>query len=50
MLFAYDQSTFTKIVLKNVQSIRKHNPYKIRGLKATGLKVRVKPGKKQNKR
>jgi len=49
MLFAYDHELLQNI-LKNVRSIRKHNPYKARGLKATGLKVRLKLGKKQNKR
>lgn len=37
-------------VLKNIQNLRKHNPYKMRGLKLSGFKIRTKPGKKQNKR
>lgn len=49
MLFSNDHTTL-KIILKNIQNLRKHNPYKTRGLKLTGLKTRVKPGKKQNKR
>lgn len=39
-----------KIVLKQIQNLRKHNPYKMRGLKLTGAKLRIKPGKKQTKR
>lgn len=49
MLFCHDYNTL-KIILKNIQNLRKHNPYKIRGLKLTGFKSRTKPGKKQNKR
>lgn len=49
MVFCND-NTSLKIVLKNIQNLRKHNPYKTRGLKLIGLKVRLKPGKKQNKR
>jgi hypothetical protein len=49
MLFSNDYFSL-KIVLKNIQNLRKHNPYKMRGLKLSGFKFRIKPGKKQNKR
>jgi len=49
LLFSIDYSSI-KIVLKQIQNLRKHNPYKMRGLKLTGAKLRVKPGKKQTKR
>lgn len=49
LLFSIDYETI-QIVLKQIQNIRKHNPYKVRGLKLTGGKYRVKPGKKQTKR
>jgi ribosomal protein L6P/L9E len=49
LLFSIDYVTL-KILLKQIQNLRKHNPYKMRGLKLTGVKFRVKPGKKQTKR
>jgi ribosomal protein L6P/L9E len=49
MLFSSDYHMLS-IILKNIQNLRKHNPYKMRGLKLTGYKIRLKPGKKQNKR
>jgi len=49
LLFSIDYASI-KILLKQIQSIRKHNPYKMRGLKLTGAKVRTKAGKKQTKR
>lgn len=49
LLFSVDYSSI-KILLKQIQNLRKHNPYKMRGLKLTGGKFRVKAGKKQTKR
>lgn len=49
IIFSYDYQTL-KIFLKNIQNLRKHNPYKTRGLKLVGFKTRHKPGKKQNRR
>jgi hypothetical protein len=49
LLFSIDYPSI-KVILKQIQNLRKHNPYKMRGLKLTGAKVRVKPGKKQTKR
>jgi ribosomal protein L6P/L9E len=49
LLFSIDYTSI-KILLKQIQNIRKHNPYKMRGLKLSGAKVRVKAGKKQTKR
>ena len=49
LFFSIDYNTI-KIVLKQIQNIRKHNPYKLRGLKLSGAKYRNKPGKKQTKR
>lgn len=49
LLFSVDYFSI-KIVLKQIQNLRKHNPYKMRGLKLTGAKFRIKPGKKQTKR
>jgi len=49
LLFSVDYTTL-KILLKQIQNLRKHNPYKMRGLKLSGAKFRVKPGKKQTKR
>lgn len=49
LIFSHDYFVLTSFI-KNVQNIRKHNPYKTRGLKIMGLKVRTKPGKKQAKR
>jgi ribosomal protein L6P/L9E len=49
LFFSIDYSTI-KIILKQIQNIRRHNPYKLRGLRLTGAKYRIKPGKKQTKR
>jgi hypothetical protein len=49
LLFSIDYETI-QIVLKQIRNVRKHNPYKVRGLKLTGGKYRVKSGKKQTKR
>lgn len=49
LFFSTDYSTI-KLILKQIQNIRKHNPYKLRGLKLTGASYRIKPGKKQTKR
>ena len=49
LLFSVDYSSI-KILLKQIQNLRKHNPYKMRGLKLTGGKLRIKAGKKQTKR
>jgi hypothetical protein len=49
LLFSIDYTTL-KVLLKQIQNLRKHNPYKLRGLKLTGDKPRNKPGKKQTKR
>jgi len=49
LLFSIDYDSI-KILLKQIQNIRKHNPYKMRGLKLSGMKVRIKAGKKQTKR
>lgn len=38
------------IIIKQIKNLRKHNPYKIRGLKPTNKKLRIKIGKKQVKR
>jgi hypothetical protein len=49
LLFSIDYNSI-KILLKQIQNIRRHNPYKMRGLKLTGARLRVKAGKKQTKR
>lgn len=49
LLFSIDYETI-QIVLRQIRNVRKHNPYKVRGLKLTGGKYRIKPGKKQTKR
>lgn len=49
LLFSTDYYSI-KVILKQIQNLRKHNPYKMRGLKLTGAKLRSKPGKKQTKR
>ena len=49
LLFSIDYDSI-KILLKQIQNIRKHNPYKMRGLKLSGAKLRIKAGKKQTKR
>jgi len=49
LLFSIDYGSI-KVLLKQIQNIRKHNPYKMRGLKLTGAKLRTKAGKKQTKR
>jgi len=49
LLFSIDYDSI-KILLKQIQNIRRHNPYKMRGLKLSGAKLRIKAGKKQTKR
>lgn len=49
LLFSIDYQSI-QVILKQIQNLRKHNPYKMRGLKLTGAKFRTKPGKKQTKR
>lgn len=49
LLFSIDYNSIA-ILLKQIRNIRKHNPYKMRGLKLTGARLRVKVGKKQTKR
>lgn len=49
MLFSNDYIKL-KITLKQIQNLRKHNPYKLRGLKLSGVRLRVKSGKKQTRR